>query len=247
MKITLPVSALTCLSRFISQEETRYYLNGILIEKHPVKGILIVATDGHRLAVWHETNCIVEDGEWPGESVIVKLTKRELQHLNIKTFAANHFATIDTAEKTVQVYASRNADAEKSAEGKSPLLTMFDMLIDGTYPKWRGVIPPVEKLEPAIVSLGFNAKYLGDFGYIDQSRGMFMRMFKGEVETGPTIILLDNIPQFLGVIMPARHADDSDVEEKRRAILAVSAEGMAAQSVVPPLPETETQNVEQKT
>lgn len=34
---------------FASTEETRYYLNGVLVEPHPDGGVLLVATDGHRM------------------------------------------------------------------------------------------------------------------------------------------------------------------------------------------------------
>jgi len=39
---------------FISQEDFRYYLNGFAIEPHPNKGVVIVATDGHKLGAFHD-------------------------------------------------------------------------------------------------------------------------------------------------------------------------------------------------
>ena len=45
----------------ISKEETRYYLNGVFIEPHPVGGAVLVATDGHRMLVAHD-----EKGEVSG-------------------------------------------------------------------------------------------------------------------------------------------------------------------------------------
>src|SRR5450759_523711 len=37
-----------------STEETRYYLNGVYIAPHPDKGVILTATDGHRLISLHD-------------------------------------------------------------------------------------------------------------------------------------------------------------------------------------------------
>lgn len=45
---------LAAASLFVSKEETRYYLNGVLIEPAPQGGVFLVATDGHRLVCFHD-------------------------------------------------------------------------------------------------------------------------------------------------------------------------------------------------
>ena len=53
------------IATFVSTEEARYYLTGIYIERHPVKGVVMVATDGHRMAVIHDENGLFKGkGGW---------------------------------------------------------------------------------------------------------------------------------------------------------------------------------------
>lgn len=59
---------------FTSKEETRYYLNGVFVEPHPVAGVMLTATDGHRLI------CIRDETGYADESAIIRLDKRELDY-----------------------------------------------------------------------------------------------------------------------------------------------------------------------
>jgi DNA polymerase III sliding clamp (beta) subunit (PCNA family) len=49
----------------VSTEETRYYLNGVHVEPHPVKGAILVATDGHRMLIAHD-----KDGSCSGPIIV---------------------------------------------------------------------------------------------------------------------------------------------------------------------------------
>ena len=37
---------------FVSKDDRRPYLTGVLVEPRPIGGVLLVATDGHAL-IWH--------------------------------------------------------------------------------------------------------------------------------------------------------------------------------------------------
>lgn len=104
----------------ISTEETRYYLNGSYFEATD-DGLRVVATDGHRLALYD-----IDGQDWPFPGVIVPRQavawlKRELKG-------------------QTQVEVRHDADRNRlrfTAEG-----WFFETkLIDGNYPDYRRVIP----------------------------------------------------------------------------------------------------------
>ena len=45
---------LRAVSYSVSKETYRYYLQGIYVEPHPVCGVILVATDGHRLTAFYD-------------------------------------------------------------------------------------------------------------------------------------------------------------------------------------------------
>lgn len=58
-RVTISAGVVPRLQRFVSREETRYYLGGLAIEPHPTHGgAYVVATDGHRLGAVHDADAI---------------------------------------------------------------------------------------------------------------------------------------------------------------------------------------------
>jgi hypothetical protein len=94
MKITLPLKTLEKLVPFVSSEE------GILIEPHQ-QGVVMVATDGHKLSAWHETNCLI-DGAWPEENVLIDSNR--LKPLIVEPIlGSTPYITADTENCTVSL------------------------------------------------------------------------------------------------------------------------------------------------
>jgi DNA polymerase III sliding clamp (beta) subunit (PCNA family) len=145
VKIIIPAESLLKLKPFVSDEQTRLYLNGVCIQKHPKSGVLLIATDGHRLGVWQETNCSVE-GTWPTDSLIVgmdnklsALLKRKGEELETT------YAIVDTDQNTVSIgYGPSSLDNGIP----EPDLTQHKALISGTFPDWQNLIPPLGALKP---------------------------------------------------------------------------------------------------
>lgn len=109
----------------ISQEETRYYLNGIYFHisddgNEPV--ISAVATDGHKLAKIDVT-APAEAKTMPGV-IIPRKTVQELKKL------------LENAEEEVQISLS-----DKKIKFSCGPTTLISKLIDGTYPDYQKVIP----------------------------------------------------------------------------------------------------------
>ncbi|RCK40460.1 hypothetical protein [Thalassospira xiamenensis] len=50
-RITVSAKHFYAAWQFVSTEKTRYYLNGVYIEPHKDGGVLLIATDGHSMAV----------------------------------------------------------------------------------------------------------------------------------------------------------------------------------------------------
>lgn len=112
--------ALSSVAFAISTEETRHYLNGIYLETTD-DGVLLVATDGHRLAKRFVSATGLR-GENPG-IIIPRKTVAVLQKILPK-------------DGTVQIAAS---DAKIRFVCGGTRLT--SKLIDGTFPDYRRVIP----------------------------------------------------------------------------------------------------------
>ena len=128
-RFAVPASDLRRLidkTRFaMSQEETRYYLNGIYLHANTdadQKTLRAVATDGHRLA---RLDAPLPDGADGMPGVIVpRKAVIELRRL------------LDDAEDEVQVTVSSSKIRFESAD-----VVLTSKLIDGTFPDYQRVIP----------------------------------------------------------------------------------------------------------
>ncbi|NZD50508.1 DNA polymerase III subunit beta [Rhizobium leguminosarum] len=96
----------------ISNEEVRYYLNGIFLHSTE-EGAVAVATDGHRLA----RNTIGSLGEFAGVIVPRKTV----------SLTPKGTVTVSVSETKIKIV--------------SPEMTLVSKLIDGTFPDYQRVIP----------------------------------------------------------------------------------------------------------
>jgi DNA polymerase-3 subunit beta len=106
----------------ISNEETRYYLNGIYIHKAESGELCAVATDGHRLAM---TRQALPSGAAQMPSIILpRKAVSELRKL-LDDFDGDVFVGL----------------AETRAEFRFGVVRLTSKLIDGTFPDYTRVIP----------------------------------------------------------------------------------------------------------
>lgn len=188
---------LRMLLPFMGRDPTRYYLKGIKAEPHPKRGILLVATDGHRMGIVHD-----EAGESNGDW--------------INRVPGNVAATLRTkaAEDATCLY-SDNALYITKAESELPLdqvgadhlIAVGSEPIDGTFPDWTRAVP--RSVPDAMTSdRTFKAGYLADFG--DVGKGAFggyggITLYRAGPED-PCIVRVSQVPEFLGILMPQRAA-----------------------------------------
>jgi hypothetical protein len=177
-------------SLFQSTEETRYYLRGVLIQPHAVKGALLVATDGYRMI------CIHDETGTCDKPVIVKLDKAALKATkqDRRETAPRRIAGDDT---NAPAWVIAGVDAEQLHMVKA-------WWIDGTFPDWRRVMPRIEGNAPQVCD-SYNTGYMGALADA-------YRELTGEKEAvisirsshigGPALVRWRNVENAFAVIMP---------------------------------------------
>ena len=220
MKITAELFALAYEA--VSTEETRYYLNGVFVQPHPIKGAFLVSTDGHRMIVVYDDKAAVT------EPAIVSLPKFALQQLqNKKGFKLETKSiAVDIAGKTATVVVEQ-VDKNGLVVKSNQIVTAHNVIIDGTYPDWQRVCPK-GKMEPTGV-VGLNSKYVASMGkFGDKFRamnrgGMYFMKPEGQNDDGPVMIRWGDIHHIFAVLMPFR--TDIELSSPSFMELPTEAEG----------------------
>lgn len=184
----------------VSSEQKRYYLNGFMIESHPVEGAYLVATDGHRMGIFHDAAAKVAKSK-----DIIQLPKDFLKACKARS-SFDLFVYIDHDAKTAHLAPALDEGAALPEDlSKLPLCSAIalNVLVDGTFPDWRRVCPP-EPTDNAISVAGFNSKYLGDFGTVLDLRGGAPVSVYSKEPLAPAWVFVSGVPEFIGVIMPMR-------------------------------------------
>lgn len=126
------VAAIEATQFAISTEETRYYLNGVFLHQADDR-LVVVATDGHRLARWRGP---LPEGAAGMPGVIVpRKTVGEIQKI-AKAAKAGEIASIALSEAKISIEIGETLLVSK--------------LIDGTFPDYVRVIPSDFRWEVAI-------------------------------------------------------------------------------------------------
>jgi DNA polymerase-3 subunit beta len=212
-KLVIPAQYAHLIAGFQSTEETRYYLDGFFVQPHPEKGVILVATDGHRMGIMHAESGIVELGGMDGD--IWRLSKSTLKTCADKHFdgmtrwlviggvAKNWVATVvfsETAEEAEAV-------AENDLENHMMLNAGPAKLVDGTYPDWRRVIPSTDKFKP-VAGASFNANILTPFAKVagtdsDGQKNMHYSLCLHTTgDSRSPMVVLTAREDFVGVLMP---------------------------------------------
>jgi DNA polymerase III sliding clamp (beta) subunit (PCNA family) len=186
----------------VSKEETRYYLNGVHIEPHPVKGAVLVSTDGHRMV------CIHDDQGDCDQNIIVQLPSFALALCASKKGRGlaidRRVLEIDPKSGTATIV-NEHVGKDKLVERSEPLVTAHRAIIDGTFPDWRRVTPHGE-MEAAGLT-GFSSKFIAELGKFGQQfggNGMHFLRQKDAGEGSPVAIRWSRIEHIFAVLMPMR-------------------------------------------
>lgn len=126
-----------------SKEEASYYLQGAFVEPHAVKGVTMIATDGHKLVAVYD-----EDG-FADESAIVKLTSDALKACKSKNERRDVVIATGSSDAVVNI-SSTEQDRDPNTNAlipnsftttDTPVAFSKACKIEGTFPDYRRVLP----------------------------------------------------------------------------------------------------------
>jgi hypothetical protein len=224
MRFIVNLEKIRNLAGFCSNEETRYYLQSVLVQPRD-GGAFYAATNGHVLGSFEA------DGIAP-EPVIIKLTKdfltackkiqRDWRYVELKYLAFD-------ADKPHGTFAAwLVCDLEPTAEEMSIQRQVAVELIDGTFPDWQHVFP--RSLAPVKdhSRMAIDVVNLAPFAFApEKPNGMndpaavcafytaerdTVRATEQEFGTAPIVVLRVRHPDFVGLLMPIRQ-ENSAVNE----------------------------------
>lgn len=191
IKITRP-EFLAAASLMTSKKATRYYIGGVHIEPAPSGGVLLVATNGPSLVVFHDKEGIA-DGEYTIPVSHYLFT------------AATHSSDGPKRDQYLQV--EGDLLSLISPKGKELYLERFSA-IDGKFVNWRGVVPNL--FVDGINQLAFDADLLRKYSKVNQiaygqKKDPYICMSHGSDEKFSTILVTPvDSKEWFGLSMPVR-------------------------------------------
>lgn len=182
-----PVAEFLATYNATSKEETRYYLQGVMLEKSD-DGVRLVATDGHILL---RTD---SEGFCPDGQTIISA---DIMEKAFKAKGKNPWVYGDTATGIIQVI-----DFDMDAPDHPRLGVCEFTVVDGSFPDYTRVIPERKsgadcaQFDPNLVAKLHKAGVV--FG-----KEYTMR-FMAETSEHPMLVEYSHAPQMIGVLMPRR-------------------------------------------
>lgn len=189
MNITINARLLIAAQKFAGKEDVRFYLNGVYVAPAPSgDGAVLVATDGHRMAVLHDPEGICD------KPAIIATHKRP--------------AISKRADTVTVTFTHPDSDDTTVSAAYSDGFIMLTEMIDATYPDWQAIIPQQRSDRDPLdcVPVAVNAKYVADLATIPTAYGHHHNNTCIQAfSTGCSMLCTfgDDIPAF-AVIMPVR-------------------------------------------
>lgn len=189
------------INLFSAVKDVRYYLNSVYIEPHPDAGVVLVATDGHRMGVIHDP-----EGHTDYPIIVGGISKQLISGCKKKSLLPSDL-----------FIGERGAVVRPGLE-EGQDLDPFDNLVthmsrieilDAKYPDWRKVLPKKESREDRFPA--FNPKYLAALHdaaeiLVPGKWNAALELFSSGRDTSivARINSADIDQRFVGIIMPMR-------------------------------------------
>ncbi|MFH1806867.1 MAG: hypothetical protein ABID63_18455 [Pseudomonadota bacterium] len=227
-RITVSAKHFLAAWLFISKEETRYYLNGVLIEPHPDGGVIMAATDGHALIAIRDRKARFEGDQ----SFICTIPKSFAAIMKGKGFRQIHFIG-DTAYVTNEEWADQNLDAEQDPAQitENHLAVAWAPPIDGIFPDWRKVANWPKDSGKLLRTSNLNGRLITRFAdatalIIGDKTSPALKIYTPDEHPGqkdkpwvmsanPTVIRAPLCPDLFGLIMPMHFAQGELIDEQQ--------------------------------
>jgi hypothetical protein len=177
---------------FAAKEDTRYYLEGIYIEPHQKKAVLIKATDGHIAAIFYDEEGICET------AAIIQIDKEAIDKCRSPDL---HLGL----ERSLIVDGPRLSIRDHQDEH---YIQPGNCIIDAKYPDIAKIIPPKEKLKPGITGI-YAAPLLATLNFENKPH-QALHFFQEEGPEKVLVIRIERMPEFIGFIMPMRPTEKVD-------------------------------------
>ena len=126
---TIPGADFAYIARFVSDEETRYYLKGVQVAPLATRGVTLVATTGHVLGAMR-----LQAVEASATATFILSASKDLLRACKPRKGNPH--TIVCRPDRVDVYENHNAE-----EPGTPVYTGHKPYVEGPFPDWRRVLP----------------------------------------------------------------------------------------------------------
>ena len=191
-KFIINKEAFIKVNAFKSKDDTRYLLQGVYITP-ATEGVYLIATCGHKLALWHDKTGTIE-----GKPQIIRVDKNLISSLKKDKLTEN----IQITENEIALVDIKQEEVIK----KSSFNELSGFFVDGTFPDCQRIFPTGSP--SAIPSISVNAKYMTEFALGERTTASVNFTFYGE--KSPLVIRNYKFPQFLGLLMPIRN---SSIEE----------------------------------
>lgn len=192
---------------FTSDEECRYYLQGVLVHTINDGSVNIVATNGHILGVFNDDTGFCRESE----NFILKLPKEAVALIKKETARGfEGWLVIHSGGAQRIAHVVRSAyDVDEISAQVSSLNTIWTgkvEVIDGVYPQYKSVIPK----EYDVAGTPFiQSKYLNIFHLVAKAQlntGVTLSAIQlcAKSQNDPVLVNVHGRADFVGVVMPVR-------------------------------------------
>lgn len=189
------------VAAFASKEKQRYYLGGVQIERHPVRGAILLATDGFSALIAHDEEAILSS-DFPSDGVIVKLGKVAL--------SACKAPRQEKSDRRL-IAESRDASQPLTISNGAPVAFVLDWRIDGRFPDWRSIVLPMDTLFKPSASVALNTAYLDKFGKVAKELGHDTPTVAITTPSDRPLLVTFKNNLVFGIIMPVKWDGETSI------------------------------------
>lgn len=207
-KLIIKAEYAELIAPFRSTEETRYYLRGFNTKQAPQGGVLICATDGHTLGLFHDAAGVVECADKQcGDTWLLTSDSIKACKSNKRDGLARWLVILEKDLFVVLADSAENAEGA-ARNANDPEIVLHRAVIspiDGVFPDYNRVIPSSDVFGPCQGTPTYNAEYLAKFGKVGKSGNGYGAAITihAQNEIEPAIVQTGR-EDFIGVIMPVQ-------------------------------------------